>query len=101
MIELSRYGFETLREDEGLTFCRGRLNDGELPTILSLTPVSEHPDPEILEVGLSTNTRFGMSLIQTGRLDLSRLFAGRVAQCLYSRTLAANHSIGSWDNRWN
>ncbi|MEA3145962.1 MAG: hypothetical protein QOI53_1419 [Verrucomicrobiota bacterium] len=49
MIELSRYGFETLREDEGLAFCRGRLNDGELPTILSLTPVSEHPDPAILE----------------------------------------------------
>src|ERR1700680_4363062 len=48
--------------------------------------------------GLSTNTRFGMSLIQTGRFDLSPLFVVRVGQCLYSRTLAASHSIGSWAN---
>src|SRR6202163_747282 len=49
MIELSRYVFETLREDEGFAFCRGRKNDGELPTILLVAPVSEHPVPGILE----------------------------------------------------
>ena len=49
MIELSRYVFETLRKDEQFAFCRGRRDDGELPTILSLTPVSEHPVPAILE----------------------------------------------------
>src|SRR6266478_5540566 len=49
MSELSRYVFETLREDEGFAFCRGRKNDGELPTILLVAPVSEHPVPAILE----------------------------------------------------
>ena len=49
MIELSRYVSETLREDEGLAFYRGRRDDGELPAILSLAPVSEHPVPAILE----------------------------------------------------
>jgi serine/threonine protein kinase len=49
VIELSRYAFETLRKDEEFAFCRGREDDGELPTILSLTPVSEHPVPGILE----------------------------------------------------
>jgi predicted ATPase/signal transduction histidine kinase len=49
MIELSRYVFETLREDEEFAFCRGRRNDGALPTILLLAPVSEHPVPAILE----------------------------------------------------
>jgi PAS domain S-box-containing protein len=49
MIELSRYVFETLRKDEEFAFCRGRRDEGELPTVLSLTPVSEHPDPAILE----------------------------------------------------
>ena len=49
MIELSRYVFETLREDEEFAFCRGRMNDGELPTILLVAPVSEHPVPAILE----------------------------------------------------
>jgi hypothetical protein len=34
MIELSRYVFETLREDAQFAFCRGRRDDGELPTIL-------------------------------------------------------------------
>src|ERR1700726_503908 len=48
MIELSRYVFETLREDEEFAFCRGRRDDGELPTILLVAPVSEHPDPAIL-----------------------------------------------------
>src|ERR1700716_3984462 len=49
MIELSRYVFETLRQDEEFAFCRGRKNDGELPTILLVAPVSEHPIPAILE----------------------------------------------------
>jgi len=49
MIELSRYVFETLREDEEFAFRRGRKDDGELPTILSLTAFSEHPVPAILE----------------------------------------------------
>src|SRR3981189_2114370 len=50
MIELSRYVFETLREDEEFAFCRGRKDDdGELPSILLVAPVSEHPVPAILE----------------------------------------------------
>jgi len=49
MIELSRYVFETLREDEVFAFCRGRRDDGELPNILLVAPVSEHPVPAILE----------------------------------------------------
>jgi PAS domain S-box-containing protein len=43
------YVFETLRQDEEFAFCRGRKNDGELPTILLVAPVSEHPVPAILE----------------------------------------------------
>src|ERR1700730_4501444 len=49
MIELSGYVFETLREDEEFAFCRGRRDKGELPTILLVAPVSEHPVPAILE----------------------------------------------------
>ena len=49
MIELSRYVFETLRKDEQFAFCRGRKDDGELPTILLVAPVSEHPVPATLE----------------------------------------------------
>src|SRR5882757_1493543 len=49
MIELSRYVFETLREDEEFAFCRGRRDDGELLTILLVAPVSEHPVPAVLE----------------------------------------------------
>ena len=49
MIELSRYVFETLRENQEFALCRGRRDDGELSTILSLAPVPEHPDPAILE----------------------------------------------------
>jgi PAS domain S-box-containing protein len=49
MIELSRYVFETLRENEEFALWRGRRDEGELPAILSLTPVSEHPVPGILE----------------------------------------------------
>jgi hypothetical protein len=49
MIDLSKYVFETLREDEEFAFCRGRKDDRELPTILLVAPVSEHPVPSILE----------------------------------------------------
>src|SRR6201997_5268993 len=48
MIELSKYLFETLREDEEFALCRGRRDDGELPTILLVAPVSEQPVPAIL-----------------------------------------------------
>jgi PAS domain S-box-containing protein len=41
--------FETLREDEGCAFCRGRKDDGELPGILLVAPVSDRPVPAILE----------------------------------------------------
>jgi serine/threonine protein kinase len=49
MIELSRYAFETLREDEEFALCRGRRDQGEPATILSIAPVSEHPVPATLE----------------------------------------------------
>src|ERR1700730_9711291 len=49
MIDVSRYRFETLREDEEFAFSRGRSDDGTLPAILSVAPVSEHPVPGILE----------------------------------------------------
>jgi len=49
MIELSKYAFETLRKDEQFAFCRGRSDEGELPTILLVAPVPEHPVPAILE----------------------------------------------------
>jgi PAS domain S-box-containing protein len=49
MIDLSRYVFETLRQDEEFAFCRGRKDDGDLRTILLVAPVSEHPVPGILE----------------------------------------------------
>jgi hypothetical protein len=100
VIELSRYVLEALRrKDEDFVLYRSQL-DADLSAILVVAPLSERPVPGILE-GLSTNLLFGMSLIQSGRLDLSALFVVRVGRCLYSRTLAASHSIGSWDNRWN
>jgi predicted ATPase/signal transduction histidine kinase len=49
VIELSTYAFETLREDAEFTFCRGRRDEGELSTILLVTPVSERSPPTILE----------------------------------------------------
>jgi serine/threonine protein kinase len=49
VIELSRYVFETLREDAEFTFSRGRRGEGELSTILLVTPVSERSPPAILE----------------------------------------------------
>jgi serine/threonine protein kinase len=41
--------FETLREDEKFAFCRGWRDEGELPTILLVAPVSEHPGGEPLD----------------------------------------------------
>jgi serine/threonine protein kinase len=49
VIDLSRYVFETLRQDEELEFRRARSGDSELPNILSVAPVSQHPVPGILE----------------------------------------------------
>ncbi len=49
MIDLSRYRFETLLEGEEFALFRGRSDDAELPTILSIAPVSEHPVAAILE----------------------------------------------------
>ena len=48
MIELSRYVFETLREDEEFVLERGQ-GDGDLSAILVVAPVSEHPVPGILK----------------------------------------------------
>jgi hypothetical protein len=47
VIDLSRYVFETLREDEELVLERGRERD--LSVILVVAPVSEHPVPKVLE----------------------------------------------------
>ena len=49
VIEFSRYAFETLREDEGVAFYRGRRDDGEQPNILLVASVSQHPVPGILK----------------------------------------------------
>jgi PAS domain S-box-containing protein len=48
VIELSRYVFETLREDEEFVLERGQ-GDRDLSAILVVAPVSEHPVPGILE----------------------------------------------------
>ena len=48
MIDISRYVFETLREDEEFVLDRGQ-RDGDLSAILVVAPVSEHPVPEVLE----------------------------------------------------
>jgi serine/threonine protein kinase len=48
VIELSRYVFETLREDEEFVLERGQ-GDGDLSGILVVAPVSKHPVPGILE----------------------------------------------------
>jgi hypothetical protein len=47
-IDISRYVFETLREDGEFRLCRAWRDDGKLPTILLVAPVSEHPVPGIL-----------------------------------------------------
>jgi hypothetical protein len=49
VIELSRYVFETLRQDAEFAFCRGEKDEGELPTILLVAPVFERPVPAIWE----------------------------------------------------
>src|ERR1700693_5051710 len=48
VIELSRYVFETLREDEEFVLERGQ-GDRGVSAILLVAPVSEHPVPGILE----------------------------------------------------
>ena len=48
MIDISRYVFETLREDEEFILDRGQ-RDRDLSAILVVAPVSEHPVPGILE----------------------------------------------------
>ena len=48
VIELSRYVFETLREDEEFVLERGQ-GERDLSAILVVTPVSEHPVPGILK----------------------------------------------------
>jgi serine/threonine protein kinase len=48
VIELSRYVFETLREDEQFVLDRGQ-RDGDLSAILVVAPVLEHLVPGILE----------------------------------------------------
>jgi hypothetical protein len=112
MIELSRYVFETLREDEEFAFCRGRRDDGELPTILLTAPVAEHPDPAILE-RLEHEYSLRDELDSDWAARPLALVRREGRPTLYSRTLAASHSIGSWDppatlrvamragNRWN
>jgi len=48
VIELSRYVFQTLRQDEEFEFSRGQRDDSEIPNILLVAPTSEHPVPAIL-----------------------------------------------------
>jgi hypothetical protein len=48
VIELSKYVFATLREDEEFVLKRGQ-GDRELSAILVVAPVSERPAPGILE----------------------------------------------------
>ena len=98
MIELSRYAFETLREDAEFALCRGR-RDGEIPTILLVAPLSEHSLWEAWS-GWSTNIPFEANLTRTGGVDLSPWLVVRVGQCLCLRTLAVSHSIDSWGSRW-
>ena len=43
MIELSKFSFETLRQDREFALYRGRKKDGELPAILVVAPISEYP----------------------------------------------------------
>jgi hypothetical protein len=48
VIELSRYVFETLRQDEEFVLQRGQ-SDRDLSTILVVASASDHPIPAILE----------------------------------------------------
>jgi hypothetical protein len=70
VIELSRYVFETLREDEEFVLERGQ-GDRDLSAILLVAPVSEHPVPGILkrlehEYGLRAELRLGGSTSHPG-----------------------------------
>src|ERR1700678_276502 len=49
MIDLSRYQFEKVLEGEEFALFRGTSNDVDLPTILLVGAVSEHPVPGALE----------------------------------------------------
>jgi hypothetical protein len=93
MIELSRYVFETLREDEEFAFCRGR-RDGELSTIFLVTPVSEHPVPTLLE-------RLGHEYSLRDELDSDWAARPLTLVRREGRPMAGSHWIGSWDNRCN
>jgi len=48
VIELSRYAFEALRKDKEFILSRGRSAAGA-PQVLVLSPVAEHPAPQILK----------------------------------------------------
>ena len=80
VIELSRYVFQTLRQDEEFEFSRGRRDESEVPNILLVAPTSEHPVPAILG-RLEHEYSLGVSLIHTGRPDLLLLFGATVGQC--------------------
>jgi len=43
VIELTKFVFETLRQGGEFALRRGRRDDGKLPTILVVAPVSEYP----------------------------------------------------------
>src|SRR5271165_3355089 len=43
LIEVLKFAFETLRQDEELALYRGRRGDGEPPTVLLVAPLSEYP----------------------------------------------------------
>src|SRR5260221_14311477 len=49
MMDLSRYQFEKLREDEEFALFRVESIDGDLPTLLLASPLSEHPVSGTLE----------------------------------------------------
>src|SRR6266403_3655787 len=49
VIELCQYVCETLREDGNFALCRGWRDDGKLPTILLVAPVSEYSARRSLE----------------------------------------------------
>src|SRR5271165_1730348 len=49
VIELTKFVFETLRQDGEFALRRGRRDDDKLPTILAVAPVSEYPALRSLE----------------------------------------------------
>jgi hypothetical protein len=99
VIELSKYEFETLREDQAYVLYRGR-SDGELPTILAVGPVSEYPVPGSLE-RLEHEYSVRDQLDSDWALRHSRSFITRDGRCWYSKTQAANPLIGLLASGWN